>query len=54
MDKLSNRMSFFFLKARRAAFISNQGFSVRCNLSQQIIDIDSEQKIKTEVNYEKW
>lgn len=54
MDKLSNRMSFFFLKARRAAFVSNQGFSVRCNLSQQIIDIDSEQKLKKEINYENW
>lgn len=51
MDKLSNRMSFFFLKARRAAFISNQGFSVRCNLSQQIIDIDSEQKLKKSLGY---
>ena len=46
MDKLSNRMTFHFLKARRAAFIANQGFSVRCNLSQQIIDIDSEREIK--------
>jgi hypothetical protein len=51
MDKLSNRMSFFFLKARRAAFVSNQGFSVRCNLSQQIIDIDSERKLKKELGY---
>lgn len=54
MDKLSNRMSFFFLKARRAAFISNQGYSVRCNLGQQIIDLDSEQRIKKEVGYENW
>ena len=46
MDKLANRMSFFFLKARRAAFVSNQGCSVRCNLSQQIIDIDSEREVK--------
>ena len=51
MDKLSNRMSFFFLKARRAAFISNQGFSVRCNLAQQIIDIDSERKLKKQLGY---
>lgn len=51
MDKLSNRMSFYFLKARRAAFISNQGFSVRCNLTQQIIDIDSEQKVKKESGF---
>ena len=49
MDKLSNRMSFYFLKARRAAFVANQGFSVRCNLSQQIIDIDSEQKLKKSI-----
>lgn len=51
MDKLSNRMSFFFLKARRAAFVSNQGFSVRCNLSQQIIDLDSEKKLKKSLGY---
>ena len=51
MDKLSNRMSFFFLKARRAAFVSNQGFSVRCNLSEQIIDTDSEKKLKKELSY---
>lgn len=51
MDKLSNRMSFFFLKARRAAFVSNQGFSVRCNLSEQIIDTDSEKKLKKELGY---
>ena len=54
MDKLSNRMSFFFLKARRAGFTPNQGFSIRCNLSQQIIDIDSEQRIKKEIGYENW
>lgn len=51
MDKLSNRMSFFFLKARRAAFVSNQGFSVRCNLGQQIIDLDSEKKLKKALGY---
>lgn len=51
MDKLSNRMSFYFLKARRAAFVSNQGYSVRCNLSQQIIDIDSERKLKKQLGY---
>lgn len=51
MDKLSNRMSFYFLKARRAAFVSNQGFSVRCNLSEQIVDTESEKKLKKELGY---
>ena len=51
MDKLANRMTFYFLKARRAAFVSNQGYSVRCNLSQQIIDLDSEKELKKRVGF---
>ena len=51
MDKLSNRMSFYFLKARRAAFVANQGYSVRCNLSQQIIDLDSEKELKKKIGF---
>lgn len=53
MDKMANRLTFHFLKARRAAFISSQGYVVRCNLAQQIIDIDSERKLKVDVGLAK-